>query len=100
MSNYRIRVELLNPEVELPEEMKEGIYADGFCLYSDNEDTGTISVQHMTTLDMAKGIALHPMLRAASRLAEGLIEARKIEREGKAESLMDKLRIALGDGKD
>ncbi len=92
MSNYRIHIEQINPDVELPEELRGGVCVDGFTLIYNEQDHGTVAIQHVTTLDVAKAIAPCATLRAAARIAEGLHEAAEIERKDSMDELFGKLR--------
>lgn len=78
MSNYRVKVEVLKPELEANEELLQGFECEGFTMIFDHGDGSTIAVQHMTTLDIAKGIASSPVIRAAAHLGNALREAKKI----------------------
>lgn len=80
-----------------PKNCGGGVCVDGFTLICNEHehDVGTVAIQHMTTLDVAKGVDGCATLRAAARLAEGLREAMEIERKGNLDGLMDKLRRAV-----
>lgn len=87
MSNYRIHIEQINPDVELPEELRGGVCVDGFTLIYNEQDRGTVAIQHMTTLDVARSIESCATMRAAARIAEGLHEAAEIERKDSMDEL-------------
>lgn len=69
-----------------------GVCVDGFTLLYNEQDRGTVAMQHVTTLDVARAIASCAAMRAAARLAEGLHEAAEIERKDSMDELFGKLR--------
>lgn len=97
MSNYRVKVEVLNPELDASEELLDGFECEGFAMILDEGTGSTIAVQHMTSLDIAKGIASSPTIRAAAHLGNALREAKKIEDEGKAKSMFEKIMQGMKD---
>lgn len=64
-----------------PKNCGGGVCVDGFTLLYNEQDRGTVAMQHVTTLDVARAIESCAAMRAAARLAEGLHEAAEIERK-------------------
>ena len=67
MENYRIRVERLNDEVEISEELERGIEVDGFAFLADVDDDQVMNaIFHMSIMMIAKAMdGDEPFVRAA-----------------------------------
>ena len=76
MANYRIKVEPLNPDVEVAEELMNGVECDGCFMGLDRDDQDTTVIQHMATVGVAAHIAKSTDLLEAAMIAHGMEEAR------------------------
>lgn len=67
MANYRIKVERLNNEVELAEELERGVEVNGFVLLGNvNKERALSCIMHMSRKDIADAIhAERPIVEAA-----------------------------------
>lgn len=66
MANYRIKVERLNDEVELREELERGVEVDGFAILAEDDDRVMQWVHHMSIMMMAQAMdGEEPFIRAA-----------------------------------
>lgn len=67
MANYRIRVERLNDEVEISEELERGIEVDGFAFLADVDDDRVMNaICHMSIMMIAQAMdGDEPFVRAA-----------------------------------
>lgn len=66
MANYRIKVERLNDEVKLSEELERGVEVDGFAILAEDDDRVIQCVNHMSIMMMAQVIdGEGPFIRAA-----------------------------------
>ena len=94
MSNYRITIEPINDKAGLPDGLQKPIECAGFSmiLMEDEHKLDSVSVVHMTTLQVAEAIAQTNNLYAASKIADGLRQAQEIERKGSMDSILRKLR--------
>lgn len=85
MANFRIKVEPLNPDVEVDEELMNGMECDGFFLVGHTELTATesedtISINEMSPIDMAVAIAKSTELLDAAIIAKGIDDARQMRK--------------------
>lgn len=108
MSKYIIRVEENGEEIRaentaLPQDVKDGLKADGFVLltYVDDEP-GAILVHHITALQIARiicndGPNTEGILHQAFALAEGMEKAIACKYDNPISSLSKMLKKALED---
>lgn len=76
MANFRIKVEVLNPEMEVVEDLKNGVECEGFFLCADQGKEQTVHIEHMSVMDIAADIAADTNLMQAAFIAHGIEEAR------------------------
>ena len=91
MANFRIKVEPLNPDVEVVKELLNGFECDGYFLVGHNELTATksedtISINEMCTMDMAIAIAKSTELLEAAMIAHGMEEARLMRKNRESQN--------------
>ena len=67
MANYRIKIERLNDEVEISEELERGIEVDGFAFLADvDDDRAMNTICHMSIMMIAQAMdGDEPFVRAA-----------------------------------
>lgn len=94
MNNYRITIEQIDDKAGLPEGLREPIECAGFSLVlmKDENKLDSVSIVHMTTMNVAEAIANTNNLFAASKIADGLRQSAEIERKGSMDELLRKLR--------
>ena len=89
---YRIKVEVIDGSgEELDNEYIQGIECDAFVLLAFDEGGCKTVLHRVTTLDIAKAIALSSNLMAASVIAKALREAAKYESNDKLAGLLSAL---------
>lgn len=77
MAKYRIKVEALEPNSEVHEELLNGVVCDGYFLCASRSETkNTIAIDNMSTIDIAISIAKSTDLLEAAMIAHGMEEAR------------------------
>ena len=81
MANFKIIVEPLNKDVEVAEELLNGLECDGYFLVGHSElnateTSDTVSINEITRLDMAIAIAKSDELLEAAMIARGIEEGR------------------------
>ena len=78
MANYRIRVERLNDEVEISEELERGIEVDGFAFLADVDDDRVMQViNHMSIMMMAQAMDGEEEFITAAALSRMFAKAEK-----------------------
>ena len=86
MANYKITVEALNPDVDVAEELRNGIECDGFFMVGhtkkdEKSSSDTVTIYDMTTIDLACTIAKSTELLEAAMIAHGMEEARRMKQD-------------------
>jgi len=77
---YRIKVEVIGEErddCKLDKKLKEGIECAGFVILADKEDSSSVLIHGVSTLDIATMIAPSGAMMAASILAKAMREGKK-----------------------
>ena len=78
MANYRIRVERLNDEVEISEELERGIEVDGFAFLADVDDDRVMQViNHMSIMMIAQAMDGAEEFITAAALSRMIAKAEK-----------------------
>lgn len=102
MANFKIIVEPLNKDVEVPEELLEGLECDGYFLVGHSELTATdtcntVSLNEINRLDMAIAIANSDELLEAAMIARGIEEGRLMRKNRKTPNVSALLAAMLKD---
>ena len=91
-NRYKVKVELLEPGIEVSKEMQDGVECEGFALIAmQGEDERSVALEHVTIEEIARAIAGSAELSAASVIARAYKEARSIMAKDKLRSLADML---------
>lgn len=85
MANFRIKVEALNPEMKVAEDLRNGLECDGFFMGLDRGDIDTSSIHNLSPVDMAIMIAKHTDLLEAAMIAHGMEEAQLMKKNRERE---------------
>lgn len=88
MANFKIIVKPLNKDVEVPEELLNGLDCDGYFLVGHSElnateTSDTVTVNEISRLDMAIAIAKSDELLEAAMIARGIEEGRLMRKNRK-----------------
>ena len=94
MANFKIKVEALNPEMEVDENLKNGVECEGFFLCADQGKEQTVHIEHMSIMDIARHIAADTNLMQAAFIAHGIEEARLVK-ENRTKPKTSDLLVAL-----
>lgn len=104
MANFKIIVEPLNKDVEVAEELLNGLECDGYFLVGHSELTATessdtVSLNEINRLDMAIAIAIAKSddLLEAAMIARGIEEGRLMRKNRKKPNASDLLAAMLKD---
>lgn len=89
-NRYKIKVELLEPGIEVSKEMQDGVECEGFTLIAmQGEDERSTAFEHVTIEEIARAIAGSAELSAASVIAKAYKEAGSIMAKDKLRGLAD-----------
>lgn len=93
MAKYRIRVEMIEGEdrESFEKNYAEGTECRGFVILAKRKGDHTCMIHGLSALDIALMIANSDEIRAAAVIANALVEAKSIERNGKMKMKLDKL---------
>ena len=102
MANFKIIVEPLNKDVEVAEELLNGLECDGYFLVGHSELTATdacdtISINEISNFDMAIAIAKSNELLDAAMIARGIEEGRLMRKNRKTPNVPALLAAMLKD---
>ena len=102
MANFKIIVEPLNKDVEVVEELRNGLECDGYFLVGHSELTATetsdtVAINKVNRLDMAIAISKSDELLEAAMIARGLEEGRLMRKNRKKPNASDLLAAMLKD---
>lgn len=86
MANFRIKVEPLNPDVEVNEELMNGLECDGCFMGLDKGDTQQVVILRMSTVDLAMQIGQDIDLLEAAMIAHGMEEARLMRKNRESQN--------------
>lgn len=100
MANFRIKVEPLNPDVEVDEELMNGVECDGCFMGLDKGDAQHVVILRMSTVDMAMMIAQDTDLLEAAMIAHGMEEARLMRKNRESRNGADMLAKLIGKAYD
>jgi hypothetical protein len=85
---YRIKVESLHPEYDVPEELKDGVEANGYMIvaFDENDNPLIHTLNGVSIMDLAKWLDVYGESSAsdiveAFMIAEGFKNARKHQDE-------------------
>ena len=90
---YLITAQVIDGSGEvLPMEYSEGIPCDGFVIIAISGDHNNATAFHnISNIDLACAMAQSAELMAGAAIANGILEAQKIERKGKLGDFLDLL---------
>lgn len=91
MMKYRIKVEGVAPDAEVPEELKTGVECEGFFMGLDRGDITTTAIQELTSVAMAAMIARNTDALEAAIIAQGMEKARQMRKVRSMETFKDLL---------
>jgi hypothetical protein len=81
MAKYRIRVEALDANEKLDEELINGIECEGYFMVAHKDGGNDLSIQDMSEVDIAIAIAKSTELLSAAIIAKAMEEGRRMKRE-------------------
>ena len=96
MAKYRIKIEALDPAEELRAEYRIGIECDGFTIIGDQEGGSDYSIHMMSTVDIAVALVNNEELLSAAIIAKAMAEAKRMEREMKADKVLEAFKARIG----
>lgn len=96
MMKYRIKVDGVTPDVEVPEELRNGLECEGFFMSLDRDDIATTVIQGLNTVNMANMIAQNTDVLEAAIIAQGMEKARMM-REARKMTMLKGLLDNLAD---
>ena len=76
MAKYRIKIEVLDPNETIKEELQAGVECDGFFLGMDIGDANRSIISNLSIVDIAAIIAPDTKLLEAAIIARAMDEAR------------------------
>jgi len=82
MAKYRIKIEALDPNETIKEDLQAGVECDGFFLGMNIEDDNRSIIHNLSIVDIAGVIAPDTKLLEAAIIARAMDEAR-LTREGR-----------------
>lgn len=89
-NRYKVKVEVLEPGVEVSKEILDGVECDGFALIAiHGEDERSTAFEHVSIDEVAHAIAGSAELSAASVIARAYKEANSIMAKDKLRGLAD-----------
>lgn len=89
-NRYKVKVEVLEPGVEVSKEMQDGVECEGFALIAINgENESSTAFEHVIIEEIALAIAGSAELSAASVIARAYKEAHSIMAKDKLRVLAD-----------
>ena len=93
-NKYMVRVESSNPDFQTDKDMQNGIEADGYLLVLFDKEGNPIveALNAVSTFSIARYLAadagrVSNILRQAGAIADGLLEAREIEKKSRREKV-------------
>jgi hypothetical protein len=89
MAKYRIHIEKIDQDA--PEWENDGIECDGFCLLADQDEGCAVSIQLLSTMDIAYMLARDDNMKCAMAIARGLIEAGELREKQRKKHAMDSI---------
>lgn len=91
-NRYKVKVEVLEPGIEVSKEMQDGVECEDFALIAlHGEDEHSVAFEHVTIEEIARAIAGSAEFSAASVIARAYKEARSIMAKDKLRGLSDML---------
>ena len=91
---YIVNAHSNNPEFPVAtKELEKGIENDGFVLvlYDDDRDVLSVTLNHVTVMELAEAIHHNSELMQAAAIAMGLRQAKEILRESQREEIARKI---------
>ena len=82
MAKYRIKVEVLDPNETIKDDLQAGVECDGFFLGMDTGDDNRSIISNLSIVDIAGIIAPDTKMLEAAIIARAIDEAR-LTREGR-----------------
>ena len=97
MAKYRIKIEALDPNETIKEDLQTGVECDGFFLGMNTGDNNRSIINNLSIVDIAGIIAPDTKLLEAAIIARAMDEAR-LTREGRErQNILSMIKRMAGD---